>query len=194
MVFPSGVNQKPIGVIHTHASLVANLQHIIQWESRYGDKVFQVVESSWIIHLFEILIPLIVIRSGTLTLLPPEDSFNLARFCKTIRNKQITVLFIDPLSIEPLLEYLESHDHAEPGLLKNIRILWTLDGSVLARYQSQISWFAPQARLYSMYNTIGRQKENELPQNLLQMTRYSSSPWLADRSDVLQHFSTYSYI
>ncbi|CAF1490715.1 unnamed protein product [Adineta ricciae] len=189
VVFSSDVNKRSIGIIHTHASLVANLQHIIQWESRFGDNVFQVVESSWIIHLFEILIPLIVIRSGTLVLLPPEDSFNLARFCKTIQNKQITVLFIDPFSIEPLLEYLESHDQPERGLLRNVRILWTLDGSVKAQYQSQISSFAPQARLYSMYKTIARERENELPQNLPRMIRYSSSPWIADRPDEFQRLN-----
>ena len=126
-----------------------------------------------------------------MVLFPTEDCFNIARFCKTIQNKQITVLFIDPFSIEPLLEYLESHDQPEPDLLKNVRILWTLDGSVKAQYQSQIASFAPQARLYSMYNTIGRERENELPQNLLRMTRYSSSPWIADRPDEFQRLSTY---
>ncbi|UJR13248.1 hypothetical protein I4U23_000269 [Adineta vaga] len=153
VIVTSSIMKRPAAIVHTHASLIENLQYLIQWSTTHGDKVLQVVETSWIIHMLEILMPLITIPSGTLVLLPPEGNFNIVRFCNIIKDKQITLLFIDPSLIKTLLEYLELHNQQDHNILKQVRIMWTLNQSIKSQYQSQLELFAPQTRIYLMYDT-----------------------------------------
>jgi acyl-coenzyme A synthetase/AMP-(fatty) acid ligase len=136
----------------------------MSWNSKCGDKVLQVVPCSWVIHLFEILMPLVIVPSGTLVLLPSGDNLNVTRFCKTIQNKQITILFINPSLLKVLLDYLELSNET----FDQVRILWTSGESPKAQHLAKIKSFFPQARIFSIFGmsetsaAIGREIEESI--------------------------------
>ncbi|CAF4055261.1 unnamed protein product [Rotaria sp. Silwood2] len=138
-------------IVHTHASLIAGLHNLMIWDTKHGDKVLQVVASSWAIHLFEILMPLVIVPSGSLVLLPPKDNLNMTHFFKTIKDKQITILFINPSLLKVLLDYLELNNRECNETLERVRILWISGESSKTQHLAKIKSFSSQIRIFLMF-------------------------------------------
>ncbi|CAF3768856.1 unnamed protein product, partial [Rotaria sp. Silwood1] len=178
IICTSGTTGRQKIIVHTHVSLIAGIHNLMIWDTKHGDKVLQVVASSWVIHLFEILMPLVIIPSGTLVLLPPGDNLNMTRFCKTIEEKQITVLFINQSLLKVLLDYLELNNIERNEIFKRVRILWISGESPKIQYLVKIKSFSLQTRIFLIFSmsetnaAIGR----EIEENIDELTDLSIVP------------------
>jgi acyl-coenzyme A synthetase/AMP-(fatty) acid ligase len=150
----------------------------MSWDTKHGDKVLQVAASSWAIHLYEILMPLMIVPSGTLVLLPPGDNLNMTRFCKTIKDKQITILFINPSLLKILLDYFELDNRKHNETLERVRILWTSGESPEVQHLTKIKSFSSQTRIFLIFSmtetsaAIGR----EITESIDELTDLSIVP------------------
>lgn len=168
IILTSGTTDKRKLIVHTHESLIAGLRNLITWDTKHADKILQVVESSWAIHLFEILMALVTVPSGTLVLLPPENHLNINRFCKTIKDKQITIIFINPLLLKTLLHYLELDNETNNEIFKRIRILWTSGESPKPQHLAKIKSYSSQIRIFLIFGmsetnaAIGREMKETI--------------------------------
>ena len=147
----SGTTGRPKIILHTHKSLQATMQAMINWDARCSNKVLQVAACSWIIHLFEILLPLIVDKPGTLILLRPGDNLNMSRFCMNIKNKEITFIFVAPSMIKAMIDYLELNNHEHYGTLETLRIILSGGEASKPKHLAKLKSFAAQAKLFMIY-------------------------------------------
>ena len=69
------------------------------------DQVLQVASCSWILHITEISMTLIM--GGTLVLLRPGGQLDMSYFSRTLSHQQVTTLLIGPAIIRALTSYLE---------------------------------------------------------------------------------------
>lgn len=146
----------PIGeqkvIVHTHASLTAGARSLMAWKAEGYAKVLQITASSSSTHLYEILMPLMIVSSGTLVLLSPEDSLNLTRICETIKDKQITILFINPTLLKILLHYIELNNGQNNETFERVRILCILDESLEVQHLTKIKSFFPHTRIFFIFD------------------------------------------
>ncbi|CAF4030005.1 unnamed protein product, partial [Adineta steineri] len=108
IIFTSGTTGPPKAVVHTHRSFSASIAALIGWDVGVytaRDHVLQVATCSWITHIGEISLPLVV--GGTLVLLRQGGLFDVAYFTQTIMHQQITILTISPVIIRALTNYIE---------------------------------------------------------------------------------------
>ena len=104
----SGTTGQQKLVLHTHKSFSAsNYTFIPSHAQMYTvrDQVLQVASCSWIPHLTEISMPLIV--GGTIILLRPGGHLDISYFAQTVFRQQINTLLIGPTIIRALTSYLE---------------------------------------------------------------------------------------
>ena len=130
---------------------MAGLQALVNSGIKYGDKLLQLAACSWVIHLLEILLPLIMAPSCTLVLLGPDDNLNVARFCDIIRKKQITFVRISPSMFNVLIDYLELNSDKCNEIFERMRIIWTGGESSKAKNLIKMMSYAPQARIFMVY-------------------------------------------
>ncbi|CAM4890732.1 unnamed protein product [Rotaria socialis] len=176
IVCTSDANGRQKIIVHTHASLIAGVHNLISWDTNHSDKVLQIAESSWAIHLFEILMPLLTVPSGTLVLLPSSATLNMTRFCKTIKDKQITIFFTDSSLLKKLLEYFELNDIERSETLERVRILWTSSEFSKPKYLAKIKSYSSQTRIFLRFGinetsaAIGR----EIKETIDELTNLST--------------------
>jgi acyl-coenzyme A synthetase/AMP-(fatty) acid ligase len=176
IICTSGTTGRQKAIVHTHGSLLASLQARINWEIKYGDKVLQLAASSWIIHLFEIFLPLVSISLGTLVLLRPGDNLNMDHLYRVIRGKKITILRIGSSMLKLLIDYLELTNIKTDEMLENVRILWTGGESPKVHYLAKVNLFMPRARIFMSYGLSEAMVATGcyLPQNLDEFTNFSN--------------------
>lgn len=114
IVCTSGTTGRPKAVVHTHRSYSASIIAHVQWDVglyTIQDQALQVASSSWILHLMEISLPLVV--GGTLVLLRPSGYLDMGYFSQTLSRQKITTLIIGPGIIRALTSYLEMSQRLE---------------------------------------------------------------------------------
>ena len=114
IVCTSGTTGRPKAVVHTHKSYSASIIAHINWDVglyTIQDQVLQVASSSWILHLMEISLPLVV--GGTLVLLRPSGYLDMGYFSQTVSCQKVTTLIIGPGIIRALTSYLEMSQRLE---------------------------------------------------------------------------------
>jgi acyl-coenzyme A synthetase/AMP-(fatty) acid ligase len=124
IICTSGTTGQPKAIVHTHKSFSATINAYIQWDVRMytmRDQVLQVATSSWVLHILEI--PLGLVVGGTLVLLRPGGHLDMAYFSQTLINQQVTTLTIGPGLIRALTSYLEMSQRIET--FKSVRNLCT---------------------------------------------------------------------
>jgi non-ribosomal peptide synthetase component F len=110
----SGTTGRPKAIVHTFKSFSACIFAYIQWNLRLytiRDHVLQVAACSWILHLSEILLPLVV--GGTLVLLRPGGHLDMSYFSQTLINQQVTTLTTGSGIVRALTNYLEMSQQFE---------------------------------------------------------------------------------
>ena len=108
IICTSGTTGRHKAVVHTYKSLAACILAYIQWDlGLYTSKnqVLQVAANSWILHVSEIILPLVV--GGTLVLLRPNGHLDMAYFSQTLIDQQVTTLTIGSGIIQALSDFLE---------------------------------------------------------------------------------------
>jgi non-ribosomal peptide synthetase component F len=122
IICTSGTTGRPKAIIHTHRSFSASNYAYAKWDvDMYTarEQVLQVATCSWILHLTEVALPLIV--GGTLVLLRPGGHLDMAYFSQTLIYQQVTTLLIGPGIIRALTDYLEkSHIFETFNLVRNL--------------------------------------------------------------------------
>ncbi|CAF1182844.1 unnamed protein product [Adineta steineri] len=151
IICTSGTTGRPKVIVHTHASLVAGLQALINWDIKYGDKVLQVAGSAWLIHVLEIFLALVKKPASTLVLLQPGDNSNMTRLCRTIKDKQITIVMIGSSLLKALLDYLDLKNDRFDDTLKRLRIVWLTGESSKPQHLIKLKSFAPQTFIFISY-------------------------------------------
>ncbi|CAF1112710.1 unnamed protein product [Adineta steineri] len=151
IICTSGTTGRPKVIVHTHASLVAGLQALINWDIKHGDKVLQVAGSAWLIHVLEIFLPLVKKPASTLVLLQPGDNSNMTRLCRTIKDKQITIVMIGSSLLKALLDYLDLKNDRFDDTLKRLRIVWLTGESSKPQHLIKLKSFAPQTFIFISY-------------------------------------------
>lgn len=140
---------KPI--LHTHRSLLEGVDNLITWDTEYGDKILQLVSSSLssYIHLFEILMPMMIIPAGTLVLLPLADTLlNMDDFCEIIQEKQITNLMINPSLLKTLLDWIELNHSEHHQIFEQLCILWISGECSQAHDLAKIKSISSKVRIF----------------------------------------------
>ncbi|CAF3739172.1 unnamed protein product [Rotaria socialis] len=121
VICTSGTTGHPKAILHTHESLAASIEAKLFWQfklyKRY-DKVLQVAACSWAMHLLEVFPPLV--SGGTLVLLQPGGNLNMAYFCKTIKDKKVSVFTIGSSAARVLADYLTMGPFST-DILKSVR-------------------------------------------------------------------------
>jgi non-ribosomal peptide synthetase component F len=110
IICTSGTTGRPKAIVHTHRSFSASNYAYAQWDvGMYTaqDQVLQVATCSWILHLTEVAMPLIV--GGTLVLLRPGGHLDMAYFSETLMYQQVTAFLVGPGIIRALTDYLEKN-------------------------------------------------------------------------------------
>lgn len=130
---------------------MAGLQALVNSGIKFGDKLLQLAACSWVIHLLEILLPLIMAPSCTLVLLRPDDNLNMARFCDIVRKKEITFVRISPSMFNVLIDYLELNSEKCNEIFKGMRIIWTGGESSKAKNLIKMMSYAPRTRIFMVY-------------------------------------------
>jgi acyl-coenzyme A synthetase/AMP-(fatty) acid ligase len=124
IICTSGTTGRPKAIVHTHQSFSASNYAYAKWDvGMYTarDQVLQVATCSWILHLTEVALPLIL--GGTLVLLRPGDHLDMAYFSKTLVYQQVTTLLIGPGLIRALTSYIETSQQLDA--FKSVRNLCT---------------------------------------------------------------------
>jgi non-ribosomal peptide synthetase component F len=114
IICTSGTTERQKMILHTHKSFSTSDYAYAQWDVgiyTVQDQVLQVATCSWILHLTEISLPLIV--GGTLILLRPDGHLDMAYFAQTLLHQQVTTLLIGPGIIRALTNYLEISQRME---------------------------------------------------------------------------------
>jgi acyl-coenzyme A synthetase/AMP-(fatty) acid ligase len=109
IICTSGTTGRQKLVVHTHRSFSASNK--VYGQKDVGmytmhDQVLQVATCSWILHLTEVAMPLIV--GGTLILLRPGGQLDMAYFAQTLIYQQVTTVLIGPAIIRALTGYLKT--------------------------------------------------------------------------------------
>jgi acyl-coenzyme A synthetase/AMP-(fatty) acid ligase len=108
IIFTSGTTGRPKAIVHTHKSLLASVIAYVQWDLgiyTIRDQALQVASCSWILHVYEILLPPVV--GGTLVLLKPGGNLDMSYFSRTLFHQQVTTFIIGPALIRALINYLK---------------------------------------------------------------------------------------
>jgi non-ribosomal peptide synthetase component F len=114
IICTSGTTGRHKAVVHTHKSFSAAILAYMQWDLGLytsQNQVLQVATSSWILHVSEIMLPLIV--GGTLVLLRPNGHLDMAYFSQTLIRQQVMTLTIGSGIISALTNYLEMTQRLE---------------------------------------------------------------------------------
>jgi non-ribosomal peptide synthetase component F len=109
IICTSGTTGRPKAIVHTHRSFSASNYAYAQWDvGMYTARgqVLQVATSSWILHLSEVALPLVV--GGTLVLLRPGGHLDMAYFSKTLIYQPVTTLLFGPGIVRALTSYIET--------------------------------------------------------------------------------------
>lgn len=107
IVCTSGTTGRPKAIVHTHKSFAASNAAYIQWDANMytvRDQVLQLANCSWILHLSEIALPLVV--GGTIVLLQPNGHLDMTYFSQTLLYQQVTTIIIGPATIRALISFL----------------------------------------------------------------------------------------
>ena len=108
IICTSGTVGRHKAVVHTYKSLSACIFAYTEWDLGLytsQNQVLQVAASSWILHVTEIVLPLVV--GGTLVLLRSNGHLDMAYLSQTLIHQQVTTLTIGPGIIRALTNYLE---------------------------------------------------------------------------------------
>ncbi|CAF1063333.1 unnamed protein product [Adineta steineri] len=109
IICTSGTTGRHKAVVHSFRSLSTSIRAFSQWGlSVYTsqDQVLQVAACSWILHISEIILPLVV--GGTLVLLRPNGHLDMDYFSETLMQQQVTTITIGPGIIRALTNYFET--------------------------------------------------------------------------------------
>ncbi|CAF0911439.1 unnamed protein product [Adineta steineri] len=109
IICTSGTTGRHKAVVHSFRSLSTSIRAFSQWDLHVytsQDQVLQIAACSWILHISEIMLPLVV--GGTLVLLRPNGHFDMDYFCRTLIQQQVTTITIGPGIIRALTTYLEN--------------------------------------------------------------------------------------
>jgi acyl-coenzyme A synthetase/AMP-(fatty) acid ligase len=149
----SGTTGRQKAIVHTHASVVAHCQALLDCGVQHGDKFLQQSVNSWITHIYEILLPLTAPSPGTIVLLKPGDNLNMISLAKIIKEKQITAANTSISTLKTLLDYLELKNNKSDETLTQFRI-WCV-GSEANRPQClvRLKLLAPQVRIFALYGS-----------------------------------------
>lgn len=124
IICTSGTTGKQKAVVHTHKSFAASTASLAQWDiGLYSihDHVLQVASCSWILHLVEI--SLSIVLGGTLVLLRPSGHLDIAYFARSLVKHQITTLTLGAGLIRAVTNYLETSQ--EVNIFQSVRNLCT---------------------------------------------------------------------
>ena len=140
--------------VHTHRSLRTGIQNLVESDRRQADLVLPTAPLESPTHLVEILLPLTNSAPGTLVLLPPGNLSNTFQLCRTIREKNINVLFLHANVLDELIDYLEGNGSADRNVFEHVRIIWSFvsDEFRAKKQLSKIKSFAPSTRIVSVFS------------------------------------------
>ncbi|CAF1312241.1 unnamed protein product [Adineta steineri] len=108
IICTSGTTGRHKAVVHSFRSLSTSIRAFSQWDLHMytsQDQVLQVAACSWILHISEIMLPLVV--GGTLVLLRPNGHLDMDYFSQTLIQQQVTTITIGPGIVRALTSYLE---------------------------------------------------------------------------------------
>ncbi|CAF0892065.1 unnamed protein product [Adineta steineri] len=108
IICTSGTTGRHKAVVHSFRSLSTSIRAFSQWDLHVytsQDQVLQVAACSWILHISEIMLPLVV--GGTLVLLRPNDHLDMDYFSQTLIQQQVTTITIGPGITQALTNYFE---------------------------------------------------------------------------------------
>ncbi|CAF4019630.1 unnamed protein product [Adineta steineri] len=108
IICTSGTTGRHKAVVHSFRSLSTSIRAFSQWDLHVytsQDQVLQVAACSWILHISEIMLPLVV--GGTLVLLRPNDHLDMDYFSQTLIQQQVTTITIGPGITQVLTNYFE---------------------------------------------------------------------------------------
>lgn len=120
----SGTTGRPKPIVHTHKSLSTANYIYSQWDGgmyTIRDQNIQVSPCSWLVHLWEILLPLMV--GGTVILLHPGGHMDVAYLSETLSSQQVTTIIISPGIIRGLIHYVEDTQRTE--IFRSVRRVYT---------------------------------------------------------------------
>ncbi|CAF1344799.1 unnamed protein product [Adineta steineri] len=109
IICTSGTTGRHKAVVHSFRSLSTSVCAFSQWDLGVytnKDQVLQVAACSWILHMSEIMLPLVV--GGALVLLRPNGHLDIDYFSQTLMQQQVTTITIGPGIIRTLATYLEN--------------------------------------------------------------------------------------
>ncbi|CAF1166800.1 unnamed protein product [Adineta steineri] len=108
IICTSGTTGRHKAVVHSFRSFSTCIRAYRQWGLGVytgQDQVLQVAACSWILHISEIMLPLVV--GGTLVLLRPNGHLDMDYFSQTLMQQQVTTVTIGPGIIRALTSYFE---------------------------------------------------------------------------------------
>ncbi|CAF4434274.1 unnamed protein product, partial [Adineta steineri] len=97
IICTSGTTGRHKAVVHSFRSFSTCIRAYSQWDLGIytsQDQVLQVAACSWILHMSEIILPLVV--GGTLVLLRPNGHLDMDYFSQTLVHQQVTTITIGP--------------------------------------------------------------------------------------------------
>ncbi|CAF1437173.1 unnamed protein product, partial [Adineta steineri] len=122
IICTSGTTGRHKAVVHSFRSFATCIRAYSQWDLGIytsQDQVLQVAACSWILHISEIMLPLVV--GGTLVLLRPNGHLDMDYFSQTLVQQQVTTVTIGPGIIRALTSYLEKTQRlATVKFLRNV--------------------------------------------------------------------------
>ncbi|CAF1410830.1 unnamed protein product, partial [Adineta steineri] len=122
IICTSGTTGRHKAVVHSFRSFATCIRAYSQWDLGIytsQDQVLQVAACSWILHISEIMLPLVV--GGTLVLLRPNGHLDMDYFSQALMQQQVTTITIGPGIIRALTSYLEKTQRlATVKFLRNV--------------------------------------------------------------------------